>query len=100
MNGEVTIESQLDKGTRISATLPLDIAITERSVEPNNMIVEPHNLFDETLEVLLVEDNHTNAFIAKAFCEKVRNGRDLGARWHQCYRVFKRQPKCIVSLDG
>ncbi|EGA70652.1 autoinducer 2 sensor kinase/phosphatase LuxQ [Vibrio sinaloensis DSM 21326] len=70
MNGEVTIESQLDKGTRISATLPLDIAITERSVEPNNMIVEPHNLFDETLEVLLVEDNHTNAFIAKAFCEK------------------------------
>ena len=70
MNGEVTIESQLDKGTRISATLPLDITITERSVEPNNMIVEPHNLFDETLEVLLVEDNHTNAFIAKAFCEK------------------------------
>ena len=70
MNGEVTIESKLDKGTRISATLPLDIAITERSVEPNNMIVEPHDLFDETLEVLLVEDNHTNAFIAKAFCEK------------------------------
>lgn len=70
MNGEVTIESQLDKGTRISATIPLDIAITERSVEPNHMIVEPHNLFDETLEVLLVEDNHTNAFIAKAFCEK------------------------------
>ncbi|MCW1890536.1 hypothetical protein OK016_20220 [Vibrio chagasii] len=32
--------------------------------------VEPEALFDRSLKVLLVEDNHTNAFSHRLFCKK------------------------------
>ncbi len=40
------------------------------SDKPTSLRVEPATLFDRSLNVLLVEDNHTNAFIARAFCKK------------------------------
>tara|TARA_Y100001956_G_C4125498_1_gene189821 strand:+ start:1313 stop:3868 length:2556 start_codon:yes stop_codon:yes gene_type:complete len=70
MQGKITIHSEPGKGTRVIATLPLEIYLGDRSVESNSLLVDPSTLFSDSLQVLLVEDNHTNAFIAKAFCEK------------------------------
>lgn len=70
MNGTISIDSVVGKGTTLVARIPMDMYIGERNVEPNSLLVDPQSLFDESLHVLLVEDNHTNAFIAKAFCEK------------------------------
>lgn len=70
MKGTITIESEVGRGTRIVASLPLEVNLVERDVESSHLIVEPSELFEQKLHVLLVEDNHTNAFIAKAFCEK------------------------------
>ncbi|NOI13726.1 quorum-sensing autoinducer 2 sensor kinase/phosphatase LuxQ [Vibrio hepatarius] len=70
MNGQIDIISQVDQGTRVFITLPIDIINGERDQEQRTLLIEPSEMFDESLQVLLVEDNHTNAFIAKAFCEK------------------------------
>ncbi|MEL7292249.1 MAG: quorum-sensing autoinducer 2 sensor kinase/phosphatase LuxQ [Pseudomonadota bacterium] len=70
-NGEISVSSQVDQGTQFLVKIPLQVAKqTPLSESGNGLLVEPKTLFDRCLHVLLVEDNHTNAFIAKAFCEK------------------------------
>ncbi|WP_425667052.1 quorum-sensing autoinducer 2 sensor kinase/phosphatase LuxQ [Vibrio tubiashii] len=69
MEGEVSVDSVVGKGTRFTVSVPLQIG-TEKVVSGGGLEADPATLFSETLHVLLVEDNHTNAFIAKAFCEK------------------------------
>ncbi|MGD8110319.1 quorum-sensing autoinducer 2 sensor kinase/phosphatase LuxQ [Vibrio sp. NTOU-M3] len=70
LDGEFELQSEVGKGTRFTVSLPVEIktecAVAKAPVEPIN----PSTLFKRSLKVLLVEDNHTNAFIAKAFCEK------------------------------
>ncbi|WP_282176180.1 quorum-sensing autoinducer 2 sensor kinase/phosphatase LuxQ [Vibrio nereis] len=70
MNGTIELTSEIDKGTKVVVTLPVDISYGERNPESDELLVEPSQLFSHSVHVLLVEDNHTNAFIAKAFCEK------------------------------
>ena len=71
LGGEISLTSVVNEGTHFMVTLPLKLASHSDLVEvSNSLLVEPHLLFDQTVNVLLVEDNHTNAFIAKAFCEK------------------------------
>ncbi|UPQ89848.1 quorum-sensing autoinducer 2 sensor kinase/phosphatase LuxQ [Vibrio sinaloensis] len=70
-DGEISVSSQVNQGTRFVVKIPLQVAKqTPLSESANGLLVDPKTLFDRCLHVLLVEDNHTNAFIAKAFCEK------------------------------
>ena len=69
LDGQIEIESAIGKGTRLHLSIPIELVASTEQVEAN-ILVEPASLFDRALNVLLVEDNHTNAFIAKAFCEK------------------------------
>ena len=62
----------------------------------NNQLLEnPETLFDRSLEVLLVEDNHTNAFIARAFCEKY----GMNVTWVQDGHNVIEHLKCTPNLD-
>lgn len=70
LNGQIEIESSIGCGTKFSLSVPIELTDSVEQVEASTFLIEPENLFDRTLNVLLVEDNHTNAFIAKAFCEK------------------------------
>jgi len=69
MEGKISVDSEVGKGTHFSVKLPLQIG-KEKVLSAGDLEVDPATLFNEPLHVLLVEDNHTNAFIAKAFCEK------------------------------
>ncbi|NOH81063.1 response regulator [Vibrio sp. RE86] len=71
MDGEIEIESNVGKGTHFVVRVPIQLGADQHfSAEDTGLLADPATLFDEKLHVLLVEDNHTNAFIAKAFCEK------------------------------
>lgn len=73
LGGQISLTSAVNKGTHFIVTVPLKLTSHSDLIEvSNSLIIEPHLLFDQTVNVLLVEDNHTNAFIAKAFCEKYR----------------------------
>lgn len=71
MNGEIELESEVNVGTRFLVKIPLEVGSNDIiNVENSSLLEKNTSLFAESLHVLLVEDNNTNAFIAKAFCEK------------------------------
>lgn len=69
LKGKIFLESEVGKGTTFTVNIPVErhaSSLTQTLSEPEI----DFSLFDNQVNVLLVEDNHTNAFIAKAFCEK------------------------------
>lgn len=70
LDGTADIESTKGEGTIFSVQLPIHTKIADEKQAQSGLQFDPKTLFDRALSVLLVEDNHTNAFIAKAFCEK------------------------------
>lgn len=70
LGGEIKVKSELGQGSEFCVLLPTS---DSDHVEANSGVaVKPEKLFAQPLKVLLVEDNHTNAFILKAFCQKYR----------------------------
>ncbi|MGC9402183.1 LuxQ periplasmic sensor domain-containing protein [Vibrio genomosp. F10 str. 9ZC157] len=72
LDGRYEIDSDLGRGTTFSIDIPVERVNREVSTTTDNLgetETAPAELFDRSLDVLLVEDNHTNAFIARAFCE-------------------------------
>ncbi|MDN3611578.1 quorum-sensing autoinducer 2 sensor kinase/phosphatase LuxQ [Vibrio ostreicida] len=70
LQGQIEIESAIGEGTTFTLVIPIELTESEEKIETSALEVDPASMFDTTLNVLLVEDNKTNAFIAKAFCEK------------------------------
>lgn len=72
LEGDVQVRSSKGVGTTFVITLP--VKDRERVLRPLEVSqrIKPEALFDESLKVLLVEDNHTNAFILQAFCKKYK----------------------------
>ncbi|MBR9875067.1 MAG: response regulator, partial [Vibrionaceae bacterium] len=70
LDGNVQVHSQKGVGTTFVVTLPVRDRERLSSENKPNQHINPEDMFNETLKVLLVEDNHTNAFILKAFCSK------------------------------
>lgn len=70
LDGNVQVYSQKGVGTTFVVTLPVRDRERLSSENKPNQHINPEDMFNQTLKVLLVEDNHTNAFILKAFCNK------------------------------
>ncbi len=70
MDGTISVSSETNVGTQFDVVIPIGISDDEELHEKSQALHDPKTLFDHSIHVLLVEDNHTNAFIAKAFCEK------------------------------
>lgn len=70
LGGAVNVKSQFGLGTTFSVELPLVVVSDCGKDIPSYERAPPHEMFEKPIKVLLVEDNHTNAFIAQAFCKK------------------------------
>ena len=70
LGGTYSVTSELKKGTTFNIDLPVHCLTTNQLLKKKEKAFNPADLFDRPLDVLLVEDNDTNAFIARAFCEK------------------------------
>ncbi len=70
LGGTITLHSKVDCGSTFRFEIPISL------VDGKNVFLTEHRSDNEILhfdvppKILLVEDNKTNAFIAKAFCEK------------------------------
>lgn len=64
LNGEININSELGKGTKISIVIPFDVVDEEDVPVQENTSVETKDLDLMGLSVLLVEDNQINMEIA------------------------------------
>ncbi|SHO55451.1 LuxQ periplasmic sensor domain-containing protein [Vibrio quintilis] len=101
MNGTITVNSVLDEGSCFEFTIPIDVEHQpEHNHDENLLAGQSRLLFDKTLDVLLVEDNHTNAYIAKAFCDKF----GLNVTWvedgQKALDTVKRRPFDLILMDN
>ncbi len=70
LGGTISVESKLGKGTSFNICLPMDVISRRNGYKSKDDSEDKFKLFNKALRLLLVEDNHTNAFIAQAFCKK------------------------------
>ncbi|NOH82795.1 response regulator [Vibrio sp. 03-59-1] len=70
LGGDIQVGSEKGVGTEFVVTVPVKSGSVGSDFQSTEQELLPHELFDRTLKVLLVEDNGTNAFIAQAFCKK------------------------------
>ncbi|MCG9554619.1 ATP-binding protein [Vibrio sp. Isolate31] len=70
LEGDIQVRSAKDQGSEFIIEIPVELNSKPLLDVTQQAGGEPKALFDRALNVLLVEDNHTNAFIAQAFCKK------------------------------
>jgi len=68
LEGEIALESSVNFGSSFAFHIPVLLCKNEDERIPVSDDAELN--FDKQPKVLLVEDNKTNAFVAKAFCDK------------------------------
>ncbi|EKH9201001.1 response regulator [Vibrio parahaemolyticus] len=100
LDGDVQVRSQKGQGTTFVVTLP--VKDRERVLAPldSSQRVKPAELFDESLKVLLVEDNHTNAFILKAFCTKYKMQVDWAKDGLEAMEFLKDHSYDLILMDN
>ncbi len=100
LEGDVQVRSKKGYGTTFVVTLP--VKDRERIVTESESVqrIKPSELFDETIKVLLVEDNHTNAFILKAFCNKYK----IQVKWAkdglEAMELLKNHTYDLILMDN
>jgi two-component system autoinducer 2 sensor kinase/phosphatase LuxQ len=70
MGGRVSVTSQIGQGSCFEFSIPIEVKQQRSENIAQQPPVDPHRLFEKAPEVLLVEDNQSSAYIAKAFCDK------------------------------
>ncbi|ASU23912.1 ATPase [Vibrio qinghaiensis] len=100
LDGTVSVKSQFGVGTTFSIKLPL-VAVSGCKKEVTSYAsTPPHELFEKPIKVLLVEDNHTNAFIAQAFCKKYRMEVSRVEDGLQAIDYLKDHPVDLILMDN
>jgi len=100
LDGHIHIESEENKGTTISLSFDLEIIEQSLPAVQANSPVSGELMFDEPVSVLLVEDNKTNAYIAKAFCEKYGLSVDWAENGHQALDKLKSVNYHLILMDN
>ncbi|MGR5408205.1 quorum-sensing autoinducer 2 sensor kinase/phosphatase LuxQ [Vibrio sp. PNB22_8_1] len=100
LEGDVQVRSRKGDGTTFIVTLPVKMHQCSLYANDVNNRVLPGELFDESLKVLLVEDNHTNAFILQAFCKKYRMQVDWAKDGLEAMECLKEVCYDLILMDN
>lgn len=65
MGGEISVRSELGKGTTFTAIIPLEVAAVQEEVKPEGVLNNASMQRLNALKVLLVEDNEFNRMVAE-----------------------------------
>ncbi|MDF2155335.1 quorum-sensing autoinducer 2 sensor kinase/phosphatase LuxQ [Vibrio sp. CAU 1672] len=100
LNGSITVSSQKGHGTRFVLTLPVKAQHKSYSTRAVENSLPASELFSEKLKVLMVEDNHTNAFILKAFCDKYKMQVEWAKDGLEAIRLLKANSYDLILMDN
>ncbi|WP_423840951.1 ATP-binding protein [Vibrio mytili] len=100
LEGDVQITSQKGKGTTFVVSLPVRESEKVQTESEIVATIQPADLFDTSLKVLLVEDNHTNAFILKAFCQKYEMQVDWAKDGLEAITLLEQHTYDLILMDN
>ena len=72
MKGQISVESELGKGTIFSVTLPIELAADQTRMDSENDTLQ-NNELPAALKILLVEDNEFNKMVAEDTLKLILN---------------------------
>jgi len=102
LNGKISLESQLGKGTSFFFELPLKHVQPKRKKEiPNeSKHIENIKALDlENIKILVVEDNKINQMITKKILTKMRLGCDIVDNGEDAVEMVKNTDYNVVLMD-
>ncbi|PWI32287.1 ATPase [Vibrio albus] len=100
LGGKVSVKSLVGSGSQFMVSIPVQV------VSPHNIqsgIIRKEDLselFEQQVSLLLVEDNKTNAFIAKAFCEKYNMQVDWAEDGLSALEKIKTSQYDVIFMDN
>ncbi len=100
LGGTISVESTLGKGTSFNIYLPMEVVSRRKEYKSKDDSDDRFKLFNKTLRLLLVEDNHTNAFIAQAFCKKYGMEVEWVTDGIQAIEKLKQHKYDLVLMDN
>lgn len=98
LEGEITVSSQLGGGSTFCVILPVEKGDCQLGEVASSQKVDV--LFSQAPRVLLVEDNHTNAFILKAFCQKYRMSVEWVQDGTQALEALREHAFDLILMDN
>lgn len=90
MNGNITVDSNVGKGTTFTVELPVEVSHTGMKVE---------KLLVKGLNILLVEDIHLNVMVAKALLEKLGQHVDVAMDGAEALEKARANQYDLILLD-
>lgn len=96
MNGTMTIESELGKGTTVQFCVLVGTNVPEKDNADNDLVVGQPK---KTLSLLLVEDEKVNRMMAKRILEKMGHRVVCAENGKECLGLIKNDKYDVVLMD-
>lgn len=97
MQGEITVNSQLNRGSNFSFTLPLLVSFEQSETEYNDNAET--DLIDKNAKILLVEDDKVNQMVAQKLLEKQGFSCDIAQNGLEAIELLKLTDYDLVFMD-
>ncbi|MFT5969990.1 MAG: PAS domain S-box-containing protein [Flavobacteriales bacterium] len=100
MGGNISIESQLKKGTEVSLVIPLKISSIAPDFENSHKIL-PTKILEGIagIEVLLVEDNVMNQIIGQKFLQKLGTHAEVASSGSEAIQKLHNKTYDLILMD-
>ncbi|WP_198160255.1 cache domain-containing protein [Photobacterium sp. J15] len=95
LGGELTVQSEVAKGSIFTLTLPLNAAKEGKVISTN----EPVLLAVPPLTIMLVEDNETNILVAEGFLNKLGHNVVVAMSGEMAESVIEKHDVDIILMD-
>ena len=97
MKGQISVESELGKGTIFSVALPIELAADQTCMDSENDTLLSNEL-PAALKILLVEDNEFNKMVAEDTLKLILNQVQIDFAVNGQMAVEKAQERAYLSL--
>ncbi|MFM2587227.1 ATP-binding protein [Vibrio sp. TBV020] len=100
MNGDISVTSQIGKGSQFDIYLPLDIEHIEVDASESALHSLEGMKISQSIRILLVEDNRVNAIVAKRFLKDYADDITWAEDGLQAIEILKKERFDLIVIDN